>query len=419
MYNETPHFPTDPGLILYVDRSRYIDVMLKTGNKGTTEEEVESKLERLLVLFRYVNGKDVFEAFYKKDLAKRLLLGKSGSFDAEKSMISKLKNECGSQFTNKLEGMFKDVELSKDIMRSFQQSARTQQQIVAAVGEEVDLQVNILTAVHWPTYPQESIKLQPELSQMQDVFKEFYLDKYSGRCLGFLNQLGTCVIKADFLGGKKHEFSVSVFQAVVMLLFNETDQLPFAAIATHTGMEATELKRTLQSLACGKKETRVLRKEPAGREVSEEDVFHVNSKFVNKKYRVKINQIQMKETPEENKKTTEGVFQDRQYQVDACIVRVMKTRKMLTHQLLVAEVSSAQRAGCCLLLAECGLWLAACCVALAAWPWLLDYAACSLLLAPCSLRLVGCCLMLWTHIRWLFASIRSTRSCHFRCGHRM
>lgn len=41
---------------------------------------------------------------------------------------------------------------------------------------------------------------------------------------------------------------------------------------------------------------------------------------------------------EENAKTTEDVFQDRQYQVDACIVRVMKTRKTLTHQLLVAEV---------------------------------------------------------------------------------
>lgn len=37
-----------------------------------------------------IKGKDVFEAFYKKDLAKRLLLGKSASIDAEKSMISKV-----------------------------------------------------------------------------------------------------------------------------------------------------------------------------------------------------------------------------------------------------------------------------------------------------------------------------------------
>lgn len=33
----------------------------------------------------------MFEAFYKKDLAKRLLLGKSASIDAEKSMISKVR----------------------------------------------------------------------------------------------------------------------------------------------------------------------------------------------------------------------------------------------------------------------------------------------------------------------------------------
>ena len=34
----------------------------------------------------------------------------------------KLKAECGSQFTTKLEGMFKDVDLSRDIMTSFRQS---------------------------------------------------------------------------------------------------------------------------------------------------------------------------------------------------------------------------------------------------------------------------------------------------------
>ena len=73
----------------------------------------------------HLQGKDVFEAFFKKDLAKRLLLGKSSSTDAEKNMISKLKAECGSQFTNKLEGMFKDMDLSRDIMASFKQSVST------------------------------------------------------------------------------------------------------------------------------------------------------------------------------------------------------------------------------------------------------------------------------------------------------
>ena len=39
-------------------------------------------------------------------------------------MIGKLKAECGAQFTSKLEGMFKDVDLSRDIMASFKSSVR-------------------------------------------------------------------------------------------------------------------------------------------------------------------------------------------------------------------------------------------------------------------------------------------------------
>ena len=61
----------------------------------------------------------MFEAFYKADLAKRLLIGRSSSFDAEKSMLSKLKQECGSLFTTNLEGMFKDMAYSKEMMVQF------------------------------------------------------------------------------------------------------------------------------------------------------------------------------------------------------------------------------------------------------------------------------------------------------------
>lgn len=46
----------------------------------------------------------------------------------------------------------------------------------------------------------------------------------------------------------------------------------------------------------------------------------------------------MKETEEENKKTNDEILQDRQYQIDAAIVRIMKTRKQLSHKLLISEV---------------------------------------------------------------------------------
>ncbi|TPX36563.1 hypothetical protein SmJEL517_g01214 [Synchytrium microbalum] len=310
--------------------AKHLDGLLKSG-KGVTEEEVESMLDRCLVLFRFIHGKDVFEAFYKKDLAKRLLLNKSGSVDAEKSMLIKLKTECGAGFTSKLEGMFKDVELSKDIMISFNASPKHKNQL-----ESIDLGVSVLTAVNWPTYPPAEALLPTELEKCQNVFKSYYEERHSGKKLTWVNSLGHCVLKASFPKGVK-ELSVSLFQAIVMLLFNTIHgSISFSDIQSQTRIEPKELSRTLQSLACGK--VRVLTKTPKGREVDPNDVFEFNETFDNALYRIKVNAIQMKETVEEQKRTEEGVFQDRQYQVDAAIVRIMKTRKQLSHTLLIAEL---------------------------------------------------------------------------------
>lgn len=79
------------------------------------------------MLFRFIQEKDVFEKYYKQHLAKRLLLGRSVSDDAERNMIAKLKTECGYQFTSKLEGMFTDMKLSSDAMEGFKNYLRNLQ----------------------------------------------------------------------------------------------------------------------------------------------------------------------------------------------------------------------------------------------------------------------------------------------------
>ena len=56
-----------------------------------SEQEIDHVLDKSMVLFRYLQEKDVFERYYKLHLAKRLLLNKSLSDDSEKNMISKLK----------------------------------------------------------------------------------------------------------------------------------------------------------------------------------------------------------------------------------------------------------------------------------------------------------------------------------------
>lgn len=102
-----------------------------------------------------------------------------------------------------------------------------------------------------------------------------------------------------------------------------------------------ELQRTLQSLACAK--YRVLSKTPKGKDVHTTDEFTFNEGFSDAKMRIKINQIQLKETREENKTTHERVAADRHYETQAAIVRIMKSRKRITHAELVAEVIKATR----------------------------------------------------------------------------
>ncbi|CAL8356140.1 unnamed protein product [Merluccius merluccius] len=305
--------------------AKHVDSKLRAGNKEATDEELEKMLDKIMIIFRFIYGKDVFEAFYKKDLAKRLLVGKSASVDAEKSMLSKLKHECGAAFTSKLEGMFKDMELSKDIMVQFKQN----------IPGNIELTVNILTMGYWPTYVPMEVHLPPEMVRLQEIFKTFYLGKHSGRKLQWQSTLGHCVLKAEFKEGKK-ELQVSLFQTLVLLMFNEGEEFSLDEIKLATGIEDSELRRTLQSLACGK--ARVLTKVPKSKDVEDGDKFSCNDDFKHKLFRIKINQIQMKETVEEQASTTERVFQDRQYQIDAAIVRIMKMRKTLTHNLLVSEV---------------------------------------------------------------------------------
>uniref|UniRef100_A0A8C6K9I6 Cullin 4B n=1 Tax=Nothobranchius furzeri TaxID=105023 RepID=A0A8C6K9I6_NOTFU len=136
--------------------AKHVDSKLRAGNKEATDEELEKMLDKIMIIFRFIYGKDVFEAFYKKDLAKRLLVGKSASVDAEKSMLSKLKHECGAAFTSKLEGMFKDMELSKDIMVQFKQCQN--------IPGNIELTVNILTMGYWPTYVPMEVHLPPEVT---------------------------------------------------------------------------------------------------------------------------------------------------------------------------------------------------------------------------------------------------------------
>jgi hypothetical protein len=174
--------------------------------------------------------------------------------------------------------------------------------------------------------------------------------------------MSTAMLRASFPKGAK-ELSVSLLQALVLLLFNDADELSYEAIKEELGVkDDKELQRTLLSLSAGKvrgaaflqellglaaavvtlgllcvlpaaarvhctalpllqlhscigcaavsvlpHQVRVLLKSPKGPEVARTDVFSYNAAFSNPLFRIKVNNIQMKETQEENAKTNAEV----------------------------------------------------------------------------------------------------------------
>ncbi|KAF2158531.1 hypothetical protein M409DRAFT_30968 [Zasmidium cellare ATCC 36951] len=303
------------------------------------DAEVNIQLDQVLDLFRFVHGKAVFEAFYKKDLARRLLMGRSASADAERSMLARLKTECGSGFTQNLEQMFKDIELAREEMQSYKQ--RLEDRLGFEKGKHLDLNVNILSSAAWPTYPDIPVIIPANVKRAIDDFELHYKSKHTGRKLDWKHALAHCQMRATFNKGSK-ELVVSSFQAVVLLLFHglkDDEHLTYAHILSETGLPEPEVKRTLQSLACAK--LRPLTKHPKGKDINETDTFTINGNFEHPKYRVKINQVQLKETKEENKETHMRVAEDRNFECQAAIVRILKSRKTISHQELVSEVIKA------------------------------------------------------------------------------
>merc|ERR1712012_1484717 len=127
--------------------AKYCDILLQKSSKNPEEAELEDTLNQCMIVFKYIEDKDVFQKFYSKMLAKRLVQHMSASDDAEASMISKLKSACGFEYTNKLQRMFQDQGVSKDLNQNFSkhlQNSNSNEQI------DIDFQIQVLSSGSWP-----------------------------------------------------------------------------------------------------------------------------------------------------------------------------------------------------------------------------------------------------------------------------
>ncbi|KAH7967935.1 hypothetical protein HPB52_004174 [Rhipicephalus sanguineus] len=339
----------------------FVDDMMRKGIRHMPKQEIDQILDKVMAIFRPLPEKDLFERHYKQRLAKRLLLNKSASDEAEKAMIARLRKEGGCLFTSKMEAMLKDMHISNNVMREFKDAISSSRMDFGGI----DINVRVLTTGFWPmaaATQQSNIPAAPW--NVFQTFRRFYLAKHSGRQLNLQPHLGWADMSAVFYGpvnepstsqaastssGELHSrtytIQVSTYQMCVLMLFNRHEQISYEDIASETNIPETSLVRALNSLCTNRASEPVLTKTPASNEIENGDVFAVNESFTSGSQKVKIESTSSKRTSgPKNDEPAINLDEDRRYALEAAIVRVMKARLKMSYDDLFAEVKSLLQA---------------------------------------------------------------------------
>ncbi|KAI0317673.1 Cullin-domain-containing protein [Amylostereum chailletii] len=304
--------------------AKHTDALLRKNNKMAEEGDLEGALNRVMVLFKYLEDKDVFQQYYTTKLSKRLIHGVSASDEAEASMISKLKEACGFEYTNKLQRMFTDMSLSKDLTDQFKERMQQNHDDM-----DINFSVMVLGTNFWPLLPPANDFIVPtDIQPTYDRFQKYYQQKHSGRKLTWLWNYSKNELRTNYTN-QKYILMTSSYQMAVLMQYNNNDTLSLSELVSATSIPKDHLAQVLALLVKAK----VL--------ISEEtEQYDLNPNFRSKKIRINLNQPIKAEAKAESNDVLKTVDEDRKYVIQATIVRIMKARKTMKNQGLIQEVIS-------------------------------------------------------------------------------
>jgi len=202
----------------------------------------------------------------------------------------------------------------------------------------VELAVTVLTTgFFWPIPATENCTLPREAQQQCEHFMLFYTQLHSGRRLSWQTSLGTAELRCHFQKGRK-ELVVHTYQMCILMLFNQHEKYKYEDVKKATNIPDEELQRHLLSLAHPK--VQVLKKIPNTKAIAPDHVFQWNAQFTNPLFKVKIPLLSTTSVAASAKKqeVPPSVLEARKNRVEAAVVRIMKARKTLDHNNLIAEV---------------------------------------------------------------------------------
>ncbi|KAI1720683.1 cullin family domain-containing protein [Ditylenchus destructor] len=332
--------------------ANYCDLLLrKTAlTKKFTSEEIDEKLNNVLLVLKYVTNKDVFMRYHKTHLSRRLILELVADQEKEESLVNKFR-EAGmpADYVNKLFRMLQDIEVNKDLNSSFKKSIGSNnnyRNISDAIA------IKILNGGAWSRGRDRShLSLPHELDEFIPEVEDFYRKQHSGRKLNWAHHWSTGTITFSNNVGK-YDLEVTTFQISVLFAWNDRphDKLSFNDLRLSTDLSDAELTRTLLSLVSfPKTKYQVLLTDSpiplTSRTFSPSTLFWINQEFAVVKNdrpqpRGKLNlvgRLQLNQDPGTEEEHSE-ILQLRVFRIQEAIVKILKMRKQITQAQLQTEL---------------------------------------------------------------------------------